>query len=87
MDHLLSRGWIKSRISQYNHPILFAKKKDGTLRMCINYCIIKYNLVGNHYPLPRINHILDFLDGSIVYSNLYLVIGYHQLAIEPTHTY
>ena len=41
----------------------------------------------NQYPLPRVDDILDHLGGYMVHIKLNLVIGYHQLAIEPTHTY
>ena len=55
--------------------------------MCIDYHSINNNTVVNQYPLPRIDDILDRLGGSMVYSKLDLATGYHQLAIEPTHTY
>ena len=55
--------------------------------MCIDYHSINNNTVVNQYPLPRIDDILDHLGGSMVYSKLDLATGYHQLAIEPTHTY
>ena len=68
-------------------PSCLLEKKDGTLRMCIDYHSINNNTVVNQYPLPRIDDILDRLGGSMVYSKLDLATGYHQLAIEPTHTY
>ena len=55
--------------------------------MCIDYCSINNNTVVNQYPLPRIDDIIDRLDGSMVYSKLDLATGYHQLALEPTYTY
>ena len=84
---MLSKGWIKPNTSQYNHSILFAKKKDGTLRMCIDYRSINNNTVVNGYKLPRIDDIIDRLAGSMVYSKLDLATGYHYLAIKPTKTY
>ena len=55
--------------------------------MCIDYCSINNNTVVYWYPLPRIDDIIDLLGGSMVYSKLDLATGYHQLAIEPIHTY
>ena len=55
--------------------------------MCIDYHSINNKTVVYQYPLPRIDDIIDFLGGYIVYIKLDLATGYHQLAIEPTHTY
>ena len=66
---------------------MFARKKDVTLRMCVDYHIVNNNIVVNKYPIPRIDDSLDHLGGSIVYSKLDLAAGCHQLAIEPIHTY
>ena len=77
IDNLLAKGWIKPSTSQYNHPILFAKKKEGTLRMCIDYRSLNNNTIVNRYPLPRIDDILDRLSGSKIYSKIDLFNGYH----------
>ena len=61
--------------------------KDGTLRMCIDYRSINNSTIVNQYPLLRIDNFLDRLGGYMVYSKLDLATGYHQLAIEPIHTY
>ena len=76
-DYLLSKGWIKPSTSQYNYPILFARKKDGIFRMYIDYNSINNKTIVNQYPLPKIDNILDHLGGSIVYSKLYLATGYY----------
>ena len=52
-------------------------KKDGILRMCIDYCSISNNSLVNWYPLPRIHDILDYLGWSMVYSKLDLATSYH----------
>ena len=70
INELLAKGWIKPSTSQYNHPILFARKKDGTLRMCIDYRALNNNTIVNRYPLPRIDDILDRLSGTCIYSKL-----------------
>ena len=65
INDLLSKGWPKPSISQYNHSILFARKKDGTLRIRIDYHSINNNTVVNEYSMPRINNILDCLGVSM----------------------
>ena len=55
--------------------------------MCIDYHSINNNTILNYYQLPRIDDIIYCLGGSMVYIKLDLATAYHQLAIEPTHTY
>ncbi|GJV44446.1 hypothetical protein Tco_1428982, partial [Tanacetum coccineum] len=60
-------------------PVLFVKKKDESFRMCIDYRELNKLTVKNCYPLPRIDHLFDQLQGSSIYSNIDLRSGYHQL--------
>ena len=85
LDKLLAKGWIRPSTSQYAHPILIARKKDGTLRMCVDYRRLNSNTVVDRYPIPRIDDILDRLSGAKVFSKIDLQQGYHQVAIEPGH--
>ena len=62
--------------------MLFVKKKDGSLRMCINYRLLNSVTVKNKYPLPRINDLFDQLRGACVFSKIDLRLGYHQLRIR-----
>ena len=70
LDKLLAKGWIRPSTSQYAHPILFAKKKDGTMRMCVDYRRLNSNTVVDRYPIPRIDDILDRLAGCKVFSKI-----------------
>ena len=54
LQELLDKGFIRPSVSPWDAPVLFVKKKDGTLRMCINYRQINKVTVKNKYPLPRI---------------------------------
>ena len=78
---LLSKGLIESSSSPYGAPILFVTKKDGSLRMCVDYRALNKLTVKNRYPLPRIDDLFDQLQGAVVFSSLDLASGYHQIRI------
>ena len=80
---LLQKGWIVPSPSPYGAPVIFAQKKDGTLRMCIDYRALNKQTVKNRYPLPRIDDLLDMLHGATVFSSLDLQSGFHQIRISP----
>ena len=69
--------------SPYGAPILFAKKKDGRLRMCIDYRMLNSNMVTDSFPLPRIDELLQRIQGARVFSKLDLRDGYHQIGMKP----
>ena len=62
--------------------VLFVKKKDGTLRMCIDYRQLNKFTIKNKYPLPRIDDLFDQLQGSSFFSKIILRSGYHQLRVR-----
>ena len=62
--------------------MLFVKKKDGTLRLCIDYRQVNKLTVKNKYPLPRIDDLFDQLKGASIFSKIDLRSGYHQLRIK-----
>ena len=75
----IHKGWIEPSSSPYGSPILFVKKKDGGLRMVIDYRALNKLTIKNQYPLPRIDDLFDQLAGSCVFSSLDVVQGYHQI--------
>ena len=83
LHELLDKGFIRPRTSPWGAPVLFAKKKDMTLRLCIDYQQLNRVTIKNRYPLPRINDLFDQLRGARVYSKD-LRIGYHQLRVRET---
>ena len=80
---LLEAGLIEPSSSPYGAPILFADKKDGGLRMCIDYRALNKLTVKNRYPLPRVDDLLDAAQGAQVFSSIDLLSGYHQIRIQP----
>jgi hypothetical protein len=52
LEELLTKGYIKPNKSPYGAPVLFVHKKDGMLRMCVDYRAVNKIMVKNRYPLP-----------------------------------
>jgi len=81
---LLVKGFIRPSVSPWGALILFVKKKDGSMRMCIDYRQLNKVTVKNRHTLPRIDDLFDHLQGDRVFSKIDLRSGYHQLKIrEP----
>ena len=77
IQELLDKGFIRPSTSPWGAPILFAKKKDKTLRLCIDYRQLNRVTIKNRYPLPRIDDLFDQLKEVRVYSKIDLSTGYH----------
>ena len=82
IQELLGKGLIRPSTSPWGAPILFVKKKDKTLRLCIDYRQLNRVTIKNRYPLPRIDDLFDNLKGARVYSKIDLRTGYHQLRVR-----
>ncbi|GKB18196.1 reverse transcriptase domain-containing protein [Tanacetum coccineum] len=82
LKELQDKGFIRPSSSPCGAPILFVKKKDGSLRMCIDYKELNKLTVKNRYPLPRIDDLFDQLQGSQFFSKINLRSGYHQLRVH-----
>ncbi|GJY40950.1 hypothetical protein Tco_0428220 [Tanacetum coccineum] len=78
LQELQDKGFIRPSHSPWGAPVLFVKKKDGSLRMCIDYRELNKLTVKNRYPLPRIDDLFDQLQGSRFFSKIDLRSGYHQ---------
>ena len=83
LDQLLRDGKIKPSTSPYDASVLFAKKKNGKLRMCIDYRAFNSQTIQNRYALPRIDELFDRLHGAKIFSKLDLTSGYYQIAVKP----
>ena len=70
-------------MSPWGAPVLFVKKKDGSMRLCIDYRELNKLTIKNKYPLPRIDDLFDQLKGAVHFSKIDLRSGYHQLKIKP----
>jgi hypothetical protein len=79
---LLDKGFIRPSVSPWGAPVLFVKKKDGTMRMCIDYRELNKITIKNKYPLPCIDDLFDQLQGAQIFSKIDLRSGYHQLKLR-----
>ncbi|GBG69877.1 hypothetical protein CBR_g4704 [Chara braunii] len=87
LDDLLDKGWIRRSCSSYRAPVLFVRKKNKDLRLCIDYRKLNAQTVKNVGPLPRIDDLLERLGGATYFSKLDLKSGYHQIEIQPQDRY
>jgi hypothetical protein len=85
---LLDQGLVvPSNSPPYGAPVLFAKKKDGSLRLCIDYRALNKVTVRDRYPLPHIGTLLDRLTGATIFSKMDCRAGYHQVRVKEEDTH
>jgi hypothetical protein len=82
LQELLDKGFIQPSSSPWGCPAIFVKKKDQTLRLCVDYRPLNEVTIKNKYPLPRIDLLFDQLAGAKVFSKIDLRSGYHQIKIR-----
>jgi hypothetical protein len=80
----LNKGYIRPSASPWGCPALFMKKKDNSLRLCVDYRPLNAVTIKNKYPLPRIDILFDQLAGAKVFSKIDLHSGYHQIKIRSS---
>jgi hypothetical protein len=83
LNELLDKGYIRPSSSPWGCPALFVKKKDQSLRLCVDYRPLNVVTVKNKYPLLCIDILFDQPAGAKVFSKVYLCSGYHQIKIRP----
>jgi hypothetical protein len=83
LQELLDKGFIQPSSSPWGCPAIFVKKKDKTLRLCVDYHPLNKVAIKNKYPLPRIDLLFDSLARAKVFSKIDLRSGYHQIKIHP----
>ena len=84
IKEMLDKGVIVPSESPYSSPIVMVPKKDGTNRMCIDFCKLNEITTNDAYPLPRIGQTRDALQGAGFFSSPHLASGYWQVAVAET---
>jgi len=79
---LLKKGYIHPILSPWGAPVLFVNKKDGTLRLCVNYRQMNKATIKKKYPLPRVDYLFDQLKSTRIFSKINLRSSYHQVRIK-----
>lgn len=82
LKEMEKNGIIKPSKSCYASPIVIARKKDGTMRICIDYRTLNSKTVGDAFPMPSVMEALDALGGAKYFSTLDLTSGYYQIEVE-----
>lgn len=82
VQNLLERGWITKSTSPYSSPVVCVRKKDSSLRLCVDYRELNRKTIPDRHPLPRIQNLLDNLGGYTWFSILDQGSAYHQGFID-----
>ena len=82
IEELMEKEFIRPSVSPWGAPVLPVKKKDGGMRLCVDYRQLNKVTIKNKYPLPRIDDLMDQLQGATVFSKVDLRSGYHQIRVR-----
>lgn len=87
LKELIDKNYIRPSVSPWGAPVLFVKKKDGTLQLCIDDHQLNKLTIKNVYPLPRVDGMFDQIHGATMFSKIHLRSGYHQVIIKDGDIY
>lgn len=83
LQDLMERGWVQKSKSAYSSPIVCLRKKDGSLRLCVDYRTLNQKTIPDRQPLPRVQDILEGLGGKKWFSAFDQSKAYHQSFVDP----
>ena len=78
LNDLIVNGWIRESDSPYASPIVCVRKKDNSLRLCVDYRRLNLKTIPDRQPIPRVQDLLDGLHGQRYFSTLDMAKAYHQ---------
>jgi hypothetical protein len=82
IDEMLEAGIIRPSTSEYASPVVLVRKKDGSIRFCVDFRLLNKVTRPISYPLPRINDAMNSLGGALYFSTLDLKSGFFQVEME-----
>lgn len=82
MEDLIKKKFIQPSVSSWEVSVLLVKKKDGRMRLCVDYRQMNKVTIKNKYHLPRIDYLMDWLVGAYIFSKIDLQLGYHQIRVK-----
>jgi len=82
IKELLGTGHIRPSNNPFTSSVVLVLKKDGTMRMCIDYRALNKKTIKNRYLIPRIEELMDELHGVVFFSKIDLRSGYHHINIR-----
>mmetsp|Transcript_5973 Transcript_5973/g.7268 ORF Transcript_5973/g.7268 Transcript_5973/m.7268 type:complete len:1243 (-) Transcript_5973:294-4022(-) len=83
IEELLQHGFIQKSSSPFAAPVLFVKKKDKALRLCVDFRLLNLNTIKNAFPLPVIEDLFMKIGNAKIFSKLDLMSGYFQIRMDP----
>ena len=85
IEELLSGGIIRKSKSPWASNVVLVRKKNGKLRLCVDYRMLNKKTVKDSYALPRVEEVFDILNGAKLFSTIDMKSGYHQVSVEESH--
>jgi transposase InsO family protein len=85
IDENLQKGYIRASKSSAGYPIIFVPKKDGSLRLCVDYRQLNSITIKDRHPLPLIQEMQDRIQGAKYFSKYDITNAYHRIRIKPGH--
>jgi len=82
LEDSLDNKFVRPSVSPWGAPVLLVKKKDGSMRLCIDYRQLNKVIIKNTYPLLRIDDLMDQLVGARVFSKIDLISSYHHIKVK-----
>ncbi|XP_058742694.1 uncharacterized protein LOC131615239 [Vicia villosa] len=82
LEKLLENKFVRPSVSPWDAPVLLVKKKDDSMRFCVDYRKLNKVIIKNMYPIPRIDDLMDQFVGACVLSNIDLSSGYHHFRVK-----